>query len=189
MTMLLPYRPLAVGGVQILTSMTEAETERLRDLAAGRAVLEVGSAHGWSTCNIAEVAESVVAVDVHDETAGHAAPNSLAVLTGNLDALGLSSKVQVTVGWSRQALPELWRAEAMFDGVFVDGDHSLEGCAYDLAMGWLMLRRSGFLAVHDYDEDGHCPDVKVAVDAFAAQRTPGVTFEGLIDTLWIARKR
>jgi predicted O-methyltransferase YrrM len=185
--MFLPYRPLSIGGIQIQTSITEPETQRLRELAEGRVMLEIGSAHGWSTCNIAQVAKSLVAVDVHDETAAHAAPNSLNILTYNLETLGLFDKVAIKAGWSRQVLPRLERDGALYEGVFVDGDHSFEGCAYDLEMSWRMLRHGGFLAVHDYDENGHCPDVKPAVDAFAEGLTiadPEVT-----DTLWVVRKR
>ena len=139
----LPYRPLPIDGIHIMTSMTEAETARLREVATDRTMLEIGSAHGWSTCNIAQVAKSVVAVDVHDESAPHAAPNSFDVLEGNLIALGLFEKVDIKVGLSRQRLPELRHESTTFTGAFVDGDHSLEGCTYDMWMAWRMLRRGG----------------------------------------------
>jgi predicted O-methyltransferase YrrM len=185
--MFLPYRPLPIGDIQIQTSMTEPETQRLRELAEGKTVLEIGSAYGWSTCNIAQAAKHVVAVDVHDESAAHAAPNSLNMLTFNLETLGLADKVIIKAGWSRGVLPKLQRDGMLFDGVFVDGDHSYEGCAYDLEMGWRMLRHGGFLAVHDYDLYGHCPDVKPAVDAFAEGLR--VLAAEVTDTLWVVRKR
>lgn len=185
--MFLPYRPLTVGGIQIETSMTEAETQRLRELATFRTILEIGSAYGWSTCNLAQVANAVIAVDVHDESAAHAAPNSLKILQHNLAALDLTDKVDIQPGWSKDVLPKLRREGALFSGVFVDGDHSYEGCAYDLKMGWRMLRYGGFMAVHDYDPDGHCPDVKPAVDAFL--ETLMVAEPEVTDTLWVVRKR
>ncbi len=186
--MFLPYRPLRLDGVEILTCMTEAETVRLRELAVDARVLEIGSAHGWSTCNLAQVAEYVTAVDVHDETAAHAAPKSLETLRKNVMALGLKN-VAIRIGRSLTELPDLRRDRATFGGVFIDGDHSYGGCMYDLQMGWLMLDHGGFLAVHDYDEDGHCPDVKLAVDDFAERASAGITIEDPTDTLWVARKR
>lgn len=179
----LAYRPLLVAERWILTSMTEAETARLRDLAAGRLVLEIGSAHGWSTVNMAQVADSVVAVDPHVMEAPDAAEDSLMLLRRNLSVTGLGSKVCVMLGWSRDVLPRL---RGTFGGLFVDGDHSREGCLFDLTAGWQLLVPGGFLAVHDYQE-WHCRGVAPAVDDFAASR-PDLVHEGTVDTLWVGRK-
>lgn len=48
----------------------------------------------------------------------------------------------------------------VFDFVFIDADHSYEGCAGDIAAYIKLVRSKGVLAGHDY----HWPGVKQAVD-------------------------
>ena len=49
---------------------------------------------------------------------------------------------------------------SVFDMVFIDGDHSYEGCAADIRNYLPLLKRGGLLCGHDY----HWPGVKRAVD-------------------------
>lgn len=44
---------------------------------------------------------------------------------------------------------EMW---ARVDMVFVDGDHSEEGCASDIVFSVPLIKEGGILAVHDYDK-------------------------------------
>jgi hypothetical protein len=50
------------------------------------------------------------------------------------------------------------------DFVFIDGDHSEEGVAEDIAAWRGMIRKGGWIGGHDYDQPG-VPGVKKAVDA------------------------
>lgn len=66
------------------------------------------------------------------------------------------------------------RLGRVFDFVFIDGDHSREGCAADIAAYRQLVRDGGVIAGHDYAEKH--PGVIAAVDeAFgaSAQRAPG----------------
>lgn len=50
-----------------------------------------------------------------------------------------------------------------FDWIYVDGDHSFEGCYYDLHQAWKIVRPGGFLIGDDYTNKDA---VKKAVDTF-----------------------
>lgn len=47
-----------------------------------------------------------------------------------------------------------WDASQPIDMVFVDGDHSYEGCAGDIATWWPHLKPGGVMALHDYEKVG-----------------------------------
>jgi predicted O-methyltransferase YrrM len=156
--MLLPWRPVALdGGPEILTSVTERETEVLRRLAAGAGeALEVGSAYGYSAIVMARAGARVTAVDPH---AGEL-PGSLGIMQGNLQAYQANT-VTVSVGTSQEVLPRL--PLGWFGLVFVDGDHTEATVAHDVEWAWKLLRPGGVLAAHDWDE-GTCPGVRAALD-------------------------
>ena len=172
--MKLEWRDVAPGdGPAISTSLTLAETDELRRLATGADVLEIGSAYGFSTVVLGQVARSVVAVDPHQWL------NSFGTLLENLNAYGITSRavVQIRRSDSWTVLPEL-RAEGWkFDLVWIDGDHAVHAVAHDVGLARLLLRPGGTLACHDYDEDT-CPGVREALDAW---KPPAK----LIDTLAI----
>ena len=39
------------------------------------------------------------------------------------------------------------------DMAFIDGDHSYEGCAGDIAAWWPQIKPGGIMAIHDYDKE------------------------------------
>jgi len=60
-------------------------------------------------------------------------------------------------------------ADGSLDFVFIDADHSYEGCRADLAAWWPKVKPGGLFAGHDYEnQDFPKFGVKRAVDAFAA---------------------
>jgi predicted O-methyltransferase YrrM len=156
--MLLPWRPVSIdGGPEILTSVTEAETAVLRDLAAeaGEA-LEVGSAYGYSAVVMAKAGARVTAVDPHaGELSG-----SLGIMMGNLQAYQVND-ITVRVGTSQAILPTC--PFGWYGLVFIDGDHTEATVEHDVTWARKLLRPGGVLAAHDYDE-GTCPGVKAALD-------------------------
>ena len=171
--MRLPWRDVAIdGGRPISTSLTAAEAAMLSRLAAGRVVLEIGSAYGYSTIVMAKVAEQVIAVDPHE---GHGAlPGSLERMRANLAAYH-AGNVTMVLEPSAWALRALGAAGARFGLVFIDGDHRADALAADLLGARALLSPSGQFAVHDHGEDT-CPDVAPVLDAFS----PGQ----VTDTLW-----
>ena len=156
--MFLPWRPVSIdGGPEILTSVTEAETAVLRDLAADAGeALEVGSAYGYSAIVMAKAGARVTAVDPH---AGEL-PGSLGIMQGYLQAYQANS-VLMRVGRSQEILPTC--PLAWFGLVFIDGDHTEATVAHDVEWAIKLLRPGGILLCHDWDE-GTCPGVRAALE-------------------------
>ena len=154
--MRLPWRIPAFGPA-IETSLTEREALELQHLAALKRVLEIGSAFGYSTIVMAEVALQVKSVDPHIVHA------SWAPMGQNLIRYGVAEHVSLEVGTSEQILPTL--GPHQFDLVFVDGDHTSAGVAYDLAQAQRLATVDGILAFHDWDEET-CQDVRPILEAW-----------------------
>jgi predicted O-methyltransferase YrrM len=177
----LPWRDRTVGDVVFSSSVTDNDIARLCELATGGTVLEIGTAYGYATARMAEVAAHVVTVDPH---AGYGSmPGSQQFAASSLARLGLDGKVALLVGRSQEILPKLLQAPTRYDLVFVDGDHRFAAVLNDLELGSRLLANNGVLAVHDYGEDT-CPEVALAVHHAFARIVDNHAFE-LIDTLWV----
>lgn len=167
----LEWRDVPIGdGPPINTSVTDAETARLAELATGRRVLEVGAAYGYSTVVLAQAATHVTSVDPHQWLP------SYAPLMANLHSYGVARKVDVLVTDSFTALGDLATVGERFGLVFVDGDHAEAAVEHDVTWARKLLAPGGILACHDYDEVT-CPGVRAALDRLLG--APGE----LVDTL------
>lgn len=159
----LPWRDVTVTeGVRISTSMTDAEANTLAVHAAGKRVLEAGSAFGYSACVMGLAgAQSIVAIDPHEWL------NSLDPMKRNLAACGVLDKVEIWSGLqAKNALATLAGQGRKFDFIFVDGDHRAAAVEYDLRWALKLIEPDGFIAVHDTEEACCCPDVKVVASRF-----------------------
>lgn len=160
-----------ISGAEISTSLTAAESDRLQELAKGRAVLEVGSSYGYSTVAMASAARHVVTIDPFDYEVGTGgATENWRAVYGS----GLQDRITLIVGRSQDIMPRL-RYE--FGLIFIDGDHRLDAVTSDLFHARQLLADNGHLAVHDYGEDT-CPDVATAIRASFGDQGR------LTDTLW-----
>jgi predicted O-methyltransferase YrrM len=132
----LPWESRAPGdGPAISTSVTAAESAELARLAPGQAILEVGSAYGYSACVMALAgAESVLAVDPHTWI-----PGSHHAMLENLAAYRVADRVEVIAEMSFQALPWLEREGARFGLAFVDGDHAEHAVRHDVEWALKLL--------------------------------------------------
>lgn len=73
------------------------------------------------------------------------------------------------------------------DFVFIDADHSYEGCSGDIARWWPKVKRGGILSGHDYNTPhARTQGVDKAVDEFV-KRT-GLPIEFGDDWTWFIRK-
>lgn len=138
----------------IPTATSQQERDELVRLSRGKVVLEIGSRYGASTIGMAQVAELVYAVDWHRGDAWHGdegVGDSLNLFWAYLAKYDLKDKVVPLVGRSEQLLPMF--KQAMFDVVFVDGDHSYEGVRYDIEHSLPLLKPGGLMVVHDYDRE------------------------------------
>lgn len=74
-----------------------------------------------------------------------------------------------------------------FDLVFIDAEHTYEGCSADIAAWWPKVKPGGILAGHDYGHRRY-PGVARAVDRFVASEVPPVTLETMPGKVWCVRK-
>lgn len=170
------------------SSITEPERALLTDLARDKKVLEIGSAYGYTTCFMAQVATEVLAVDPH---AGYGAmPGSLPAMRQHIAALGIEN-IEMMIGLSQQVLPIFISDGMTFDLVFVDGDHRYASAQFDLAHSWPLVAEGGAMAVHDYGEIT-CPEVVPAVDDWFRDLSNGQAASwsevNVTDTLWTIRR-
>jgi len=177
--MILPWRDKRIGaGPYIPTSLTDNEASALWTMAPGQLVIEVGAAYGYSTILMAQVAERVVSIDPH---MGYGSlPNSLEIMRANLEAYGVTDKVEVIHG--QAAYEALWEMSThpteQVGLVFIDGDHREDAVRRDVFCAMNLSRR---IACHDYGEET-CPDVRRVLDEMERLGT-GPT--RIVDTLWI----
>lgn len=149
---------LAEAKPMISTSLTAAETAELQRLAKDADVLEIGSAYGYSAVAMALVGARVVAIDPHSWL------DSRAQMDLHLMAYGVTAQVEIRQGYSFDELPRLAAEGRQFDLVWIDGDHEAPTVAHDVEWARKLLRPTGTLACHDYDELT-CPGVRQALTA------------------------
>jgi predicted O-methyltransferase YrrM len=170
---MLTWQPTVLDGHPIDTSLTERETEALRDLAAGKRLLEIGSAFGYSAIVMAQVAKHVTAVDPH---AGEL-PDSLEIMQANLALFDVAHVVTIVRDCSQNALPAMLAEGSRFEFVFIDGNHG-EQVQGDVELSRKLLEPGGHFAVHDYYEEDF-PEIARVLDALEPVK--------IVDTLWIGR--
>jgi cephalosporin hydroxylase len=99
---------------------------------------------------------------------------------------GVADRVELRQGPSHAFAQKFARMDPV-DMVFVDGNHSYEGCGADLADYAPCIRSGGYLATHDYNCSQH-PGVRAAVDEFLDSN---VNFEPLylVHSMLVMRRR
>jgi predicted O-methyltransferase YrrM len=140
---------------KISTELTEAELAKIAELAADKKVLEIGARVGGSTVAMAKTAHMVYSVDWHqggemyDAIGGQG--DTLGAFWATVNFHQLRDKVKPMVGKTQDILPTL--ADQQYDLVFIDGDHTYKGVAYDLAQARRLIRPGGTIALHDFNRE------------------------------------
>ncbi len=129
-----------------------------KSLPQSARITEIGSWKGKSTyCLASGLAQGTIfAIDPFDAS-GEAGSKELYDKTKgslplveqfkqNLDVHGLLHKIKVLQGYSNQFAGTI----KDIDFLFIDGDHSKEGCEYDFKTFSPEVKRNGWLAFHDY---------------------------------------
>ena len=116
------------------------EPELLREICKGKHVLEIGAYEGGSTCIIAEVAKSITSIDTFNSDCilGYVNKDTLGSYLKNTKRF---SNVKHIVGNSKEVV-----YTEPYDILFIDGDHTYEGCMNDLQR---FSPKEGYL-LHDY---------------------------------------
>lgn len=131
-------------------------------------VVEVGSWMGASTCFLAAgikggtakvyavdnfrglsmCGEDVAWYQRHFSRLGTA--TTLDIFRSNFAALGLSARAEPVVSDSLTAAKSMASLRGTIDLIFIDGDHSYEGCRGDIEAWLPCLRPGGVAAFHDF---------------------------------------
>lgn len=112
-------------------------------------VVNIGAGAGTSTLAMLEARpDSVVhSVDIQDED------SPLGCLAAERDAIrraGIAGRSTQYVGDSKEVGAD-W--DIVVDMVFIDGDHSYEGCMGDITVWLPHIKLGGILAIHDYNKE------------------------------------
>lgn len=143
--------------------LTKAEAIGLYETAASlpdnAQILEIGSWKGKSTVVIASGLRSgrIYALDPFDASGESGSAEIYAKGKGelplveqfkdNLSKRGLLGKIVIKKGYSADFKGQFKN----LDFLFIDGDHSVEGCSFDFKTFGGSVKTGGFLAFHDYD--------------------------------------
>jgi predicted O-methyltransferase YrrM len=134
--------------------LTIDEGRALYDAAAGRTVVEMGTAGGRATVCLAQAASRVVTVDVQDQSAAAEWARRFAV----------ADRIEFRQG----DVAERLGGSERFGLAFVDTEHDAASVRRDLELALRVLEPGGLVAVHDYPDPGW-PAVRAVVDEFAAR--------------------
>lgn len=160
----LPWRDIplpidsACDGPGIWTSLLRQEAQELAKLAAGKQVLEIGSACGFASIAMAAQAQHVTTIDL---PAGWVDQSE--AFTRNLAAYGVTNVTQI-LDSSFVVLPDLAAQRKKFDLIFIDGDHSSLALTQDFSNSKALIASGGAIVCHDYMETCCCVDVKSTLD-------------------------
>ncbi len=171
----MPWVDVPYAGSVFCTSVQPGEAEELAKLAAGRNVLEIGAALGYSATVMAlGGANKVVSVDPQPD-------DRCSIFLSNVFNAGAAERVVMVREASEVAMPRLAAAGEKFGLVFVDGWHEADTVRSDVTWGLKMLSPGGYLAVHDYLEECCCPDVREVVDGMGLKG-------GTVDSMFVMQK-
>lgn len=108
-----------------------------------------GTAVGWARALKENQKGKLICVDM-DAYAQNTYPASVKL---NLDKVGLpANQVELRSGNSRQVIPAIAaELKGKVDIYLVDGDHTFEGAMADIENGLPMMKKGGFILIHDVD--------------------------------------
>jgi hypothetical protein len=105
----MPWRDVSLGeGPFISTSVTVREAAELAGFAGGQAVLEIGSAFGYSAVMMALAGGQVTAIDPHSWI-----PGSPETMTANVAAYGVAGRVAILCETSYSAMRRLTASDLL----------------------------------------------------------------------------
>jgi MMP 1-O-methyltransferase len=179
--------------------LTKSEAVGLHTVASllpsDAVVVEIGTWKGKSTYCIAKGLKSgkIYSVDPFDASGEEDSAVVYEQRRGNsslleqfetrMKLLNVYEKITPMKGLSNQFVGKF----NSIDFLFIDGDHSIQGCDFDFVNYAPFLKKGGYLAFHDYyadrDELGPTWVVKNRV-----LRSEDYKFINLYDTLWVAQK-
>lgn len=159
-------------------------------------IVEIGSWKGKSTycLTIGLKKGKVIAIDPFDFSGDEASAKVYAQTKGNdllinqfeatMMKLGVRDKIEIFKGLSGDFIGKI----PQINFLFIDGDHSKDGCDFDFINYSPYLSKGGYIALHDFD-----PRRKELGPTWVVENRilPSKDFEfvDLVGSLWIGRKK
>ena len=160
-------------------------------------VIEIGSWKGKSTYCLAKglpKGGKLIAIDPFD---GSGELESSAIyqeeqgdtplfyqFSDNMTKLGVMEKIQPLKGYSHQFINQF----SDINLLFIDGNHSIEGCDYDFLNYSPHIVKGGYLAFHDFNISRKDLGPTWVIENRVLPSSE-YEFFGVFDSLWVARKR
>lgn len=101
----------------------------------------------------------------------------------NINKFLKKKKVEIRKGYSNQFHKEF----SQINFLFIDGDHSINGCKEDYNLYAPQIVKGGYIAFHDYDSGNPTLGPTYVVDEIILKENK-FTFYKKYDSLWIGRK-
>jgi len=169
-----------------------------RKLGSNATVVEIGSWMGKSTYCIAKGLSSgkIFAIDPFNADAGHddssqenyndkgANKDLLVAFKKNMEQRGVAQKITPKKGYSQDFHTEF----NTIDFLFIDGDHSIEGCKLDFELYAHKVVKGGYIAFHDFYADRNELGPTYVIKNTVLTKND-FQFIKLYDSLWVGRKR
>jgi predicted O-methyltransferase YrrM len=141
-------------------------------------VVNIGAGAGTSTLALLEARPDIMVISI-DKQAEDSPLGCLSAERRVVQQAGMSDRLEQINQDSRKAGIS-WKDD-LVDMVFIDGDHSLEGCAGDIVCWLRNLKPSGLMAVHDYRKI----DLYEEERKYAPHPTPWLGVDMAVDLLLV----
>lgn len=156
-----------------------------RKVKRGGNIVEIGAYKGRSTCFIASgIKEGVTlwSIDTFKSTTmgKDEGEDTFKEFKKNTEKFG--NRIIAIRGLSEE-VAKRWDKE--IDFLWIDGDHSFEGCSKDIEMWVPFVKSRGIVAFHDYP---NAPGVKKAVDEIFRKKFEGKS-GGIVDLIYWGTKK
>ncbi len=167
-------------------------------LGPNSTIVEIGSWKGKSTCCLAKGLRSgrLIAIDPFNAAGDEGSTEIYAKTRGELPLLeqfrnnmtqrGVMDKIEIWQGTSQDFADRI--KTIGIDLLFIDGDHSIEGCNTDYQLYSPSLKSGGFLLFRDFDKNREDLGPTWVINHHV--RPSGqYEFIALFHTLWMCRKK
>jgi predicted O-methyltransferase YrrM len=169
-----------------------------RKLPSKAVVVEIGSWQGKSTFCISKGLKSgnVYAIDPFNRDAGKDFGSQIEYnnkifedslefgFKKNMIDFKVVDKITIKKGYSYDFHNDF----SEIDFLFIDGDHSIEGCKLDFDLYASKIKSGGYLAFHDYYPDRNDLGPTFVINEIVSQSDSFIFYKSY-DSLWVAKKK
>lgn len=168
-----------------------------RKMKKNSLVVEIGSWKGKSTFCIAKGLNkgSLLVIDPFNASGGQDIESEveykaksggvglLEEFQRNMKKLKVLDKIIIKKGYSYEFDSEI----DFIDFLFIDGDHSIEGCVRDYKLYSKKVKKGGYIAFHDYYENRNDLGPTFVVNNLILKSSE-FKFYGQFDSIWVGKK-